>query len=220
MMRMSRFFLRFFSAAVAVPLLFDPAPGASQAQQKPKNKEKPVKKQVLNFDGGIVFATEGGLSELTCFQLTGRATAPGFFDDFKRIDDESGTEYRSGQEKVTEFPEELHVSFIVFDIPCKNQTLQPAPRRYLTQEMMKTLRFSFHWKRGIELRHIENLKWEAATAEPVEPYNTESTEELPKRFRWFLNFTIPSAGVPLTDRLVLIIRTPDGRTAARVAARL
>ena len=92
---MSRFFLRFFSAAVAVPLLFDPAPGASQAQQKPKNKEKPVKKQVLNFDGGIVFATEGGLSELTCFQLTGRATAPGFFDDFKRIDDESATEYES-----------------------------------------------------------------------------------------------------------------------------
>ena len=219
-MRMSRSFLRFFSAVVAALLLLVPASRASQAQQKPKKKEKPVKKQVLNFDGGIVFATEGGLSELTCFQLTGRATAPGFFDDFKRIDDESGTEYRSGQEKVTEFPEELHVSFIMLDIPCKNQTLQPDPRKYLTQEMMKTLRFSFYWKRGIELRHIENLKWEAATAEPVEPYNTESTEELPKRFRWFLNFTIPSAGVPLTDRLVLIIRTPDGRTAARVAARL
>jgi hypothetical protein len=40
------------------------------------------------------------------------------------------------------------------------------------------------------------------------------------RFQWFLRFTIPSAGVPLTDRLVLIIRTADGRTAARVAARL
>ena len=217
---MSRSFLRFFSAVVAALLLLVPASRASQAQQKPKKKEKPVKKQVLNFDGGIVFATEGGLSELTCFQLTGRATASGFFDDFKRIDDESGTEYRSGQEKVTQFPEELHVSFIVFDIPCKSQTLQPGPRKYLTQEMMKSLRFSFYWKRGIELRHIENLKWEAATAEPVKPYNTESKEELPKRFRWFLNFTIPSAGVPLTDRLVLIIRTPDGRTAARVAARL
>jgi len=217
---MSRFFLSFFSAVVALPLLFDPAPRVSQALQELRKKGKPVKKQVLNFDGGILFATEGGLSELTCFQLTGRATAPGFFDDFKRIDDESGTEYRSGQEMVTEFPEELHVSFILFDIPCKSQTLQPGPRKYLTQEMMKSLRLSFYWKRGIELRHIENLKWEAATAEPVEPYNTESTEELPKRFRWFLNFTIPSAGVPLTDRLVLIIRTPDGRTAARVAARL
>src|SRR3989475_9196167 len=216
-MRMSRSFLRFFSAVVAALLLLVPASRASQAQQKPKNKEKPVKKQVLNFDGGIVFATEGGLSELTCFQLTGRATAPGFFDDFKRIDDESGTEYRSGQEKVTEFPEELHVSFIVFDIPCKSQTLQPGPRKYLTQEMMKSLRFSFYWKRGIELRHIENLKWEAATAEPIEPYNTRSKKGLPKRYRWFLEYTVPSAGVPLTDRLLLIVRAPDGRKAARRA---
>jgi len=201
-------------------MLFAPALRVSRAQQPPKKKEKPVRREVQNFDGGILFATDGGLSELTCFQLTGRATAPGFFDDFKRIDDERGTEYRSGKEVVTEFPEELHVSFVMFDIPCKHQTLETGPRRYLTQEMMKSLRFSFYWKRGIELRHIENLKRAAATAEPIEPFNTESKEELPKRYRWFLNFTIPSAGVPLTDRLVLIIRTPDGSKAARVAARL
>ncbi len=217
---MSRFFPRFFSAVAVVLLVLVPASRASQAQQKPKNKEKPIKKQVLNFDGGILFQTDGGLSELTCFQLTGRATAARFFDDFKRIDDENGMEYRSGQKVVTEFPEELQVSFIMFDIPCKSQALEPGPRKYLTQEMMKTLRFSFYWKRGIELRHIDNLKRAAATAEPVEPYNTESKEELSKRFRWFLDFTISSTGVPLTDRLVLIIRTPDGRKAARVAARL
>jgi len=219
-MTISRFFPRFFRAAAVVPLLLVPAPRASQAQQKSKNKEKPVKKQVLNFGGGILFATEGGLSELTCFQLTGRATAPGFFDDFKRIDDENGMEYRSGQKVVTEFPEQLHVSFIMFDIPCRSQALEPGPRKYLTQEMMKALRFSFYWKRGIELRHIDNLKWGPATAEPVVPYNTDSKEELPKRFRWFLDFTIPSASVPLTDRLVLIIRTPDGLKVARVTARL
>ncbi len=183
---MSRFFLSFFPAVVTALLLLVPASPTSQAQQKPEKKEKPLKKQILNFDGGILFQTDGSLSELTCFQLTGRATAPGFFDDFKRIDDENGTEYRSGQKKVTEFPEELHVSFIMFDIPCKSQMLETGPRKYLTQEMMKTLRFSFYWKRGIELRHIENLKVEPATAEPVEPYNAESKEELPKRFRWFL----------------------------------
>ncbi len=219
-MEMGRFFLRFCSAVVAVLLLLGPASRGSQQQQKQNKKEKPVKKEVLNFDGGILFATEGSLSELTCFKLEGRATAPGFFDDFKRMDDERGTEYRSGQEMVTEFPVEMHVSFVMFDIPCKSKTLQPGPRRYLTQEMMKSLRFSFYWKRGIELRHIDNLKREAATAEPVEPYSTESKEELPKRYRWFLEFTIPSAGVPLTDRLVLIIRSADGHTAARVAARL
>jgi len=217
---MGRFFPRILSATFVSLRLLIPALPASQPQQKPNKKEKALKKDVLSFDGGIMFATEGSLSELTCFRLDGRVTASGFFDDFKRIDDEHGTEYRSGKEKVTEFPEELHASFVMFDIPCKRETLEPNPRKYLTKEMMKALRFSFYWKQGIELRHIENLKPPAATAEPIEPFNAESKEELPKKYRWILEFDIPSAGVPLTDRLVLIIRTPDGRKAARVAARL
>jgi hypothetical protein len=217
---MGRLFPNLLSATLAFSLLLIPILHASQQQPKPNKREKALKKEVLSFDGGIVFATEGSLSELTCFRLDGRVAAPGFFDDFKRIDDEHGTEYHSGKEKVTEFPEELHASFEMFDIPCKRETLEPGPRKYLTKEMMKTLRFSFYWKRGIELRHIENLKPPAATAELIEPFNTESKEELPKRYRWILEFNIPSAGVPLTDRLVLIVRTADGHRAARVAARL
>jgi hypothetical protein len=217
---MGRFFPRIFFAGLAAFLLLVPASSASEAQQTPKKKEKSVRKDVLSFDGGILFETDGSLSELTCFRVAGRVTAPDFFDNFKRIDDVRGTEYRRGQETLTEFPEELHVGFVIFDIPCAGQSQQPGSRRYLSLETMKSLHFSFYWKRGIELRRIENLKQGAATAEPVEPYNTESKEELPKRFRWFLNYTIPSAGVPLTDRLVLMLRAPDGRTAARVAARL
>jgi len=217
---MGRLLPNLLSATLAFLLLLIPILHASQQQPKPNKKEKALKKEVLSFDGGIMFATEGSLSELTCFRLDGRVAAPGFFDDFKRIDDAHGTEYHSGKEKVTEFPEELHASFEMFDIPCKRETLEPGPRKYLTKEMMKALRFSFYWKRGIELRHIENLKPPAATAELIEPFNTESKEELPKRYRWILEFNIPSAGVPLTDRLVLIIRTADGHRAARVAARL
>jgi hypothetical protein len=215
---MGRFLKRTIPAVLAVLLL--PVFTAAQKPQESKKKKKPVLQDVLNFDGGILFETDGSLSDKTCFRVKGSVTAPQFFDNFKRIDDAHGTEYRRGQEILTEFPEELHVSFVIFDIPCANQLQQPGPRRYLTLEMMRSLRFLFYWKRGIELRRIENLKQEAATAEPVEPYNTESKEELPKRFRWFLDFTIPSAGVPLTDRLVLMVRTSDGRTAARVAARL
>jgi hypothetical protein len=219
-MQMGRSFSRLFFAFVAVLPLLVPASRANPEQQQAKKKEKSGHKDVLNFDGGILFETDGSLSELTCFRLVGRATAPHFFDEFKRIDDEQGTQYRSGREVVTEFPEELHVSFTVVDISCRGRLQQPGPRKYLTQEMIKSLTFSFYWKRGIELRHIENSKFETAVAEPIEPYNTQSKEELPKLYRWFLEFTIPSAGVPLADRLVLIIRTPDGRKAARVAARL
>lgn len=216
---MRRFLKTSFSGALALLLLFS-VPNA-RPQQKHDKKEKPLKKEVISFGGGILFATEGGLSEQTCFHLAGRVTADGgFFGDFKRIDGEGGVEYRSANKVVTEFPEALHVAFEIFDIPCKTRLQAPGPRRYLTQEMMKSLAFSFYWKRGVELRHIGNLRAASATAEPVEPFNKEGTEELPKRYRWIIAFNIPSAGVPLTDRLVLIIRTPDGHRAARVAARL
>jgi hypothetical protein len=203
-MAMGRFLQRTIPAILVVLLL--PVFTAAQKSQESKKKEKPIRREVLNFDGGILFETDGGVSEFTCFRLAGRVTAPPFFDNFKRIDDERGTEYRRGEELLTEFPEELHVSFVVFDIPCASQLQHTGPRKYLSPEMMKTLRFSFYWKRGIELRHIENLKHGAATAEPVEPYNTESTEELPKRFRWYLQYTRGCA-----SRCTAVMRRENGK---------
>ena len=216
-MEMGRFLYRFSPAVLAGLLILS---SAAPNQEKQNKKQKHVRKDVMNFDGGILFETDGSLSDITCFRLSGRAAAPGFFENFKRIDDEHGTQYQRGREVVTEFPEELHFSFVIRDIPCPTQFLEPGPRRYLTKEMMQGLRFSFYWKRGVELRHIESIKQEVARAEAAEVFNTESKEELVKRYRWFLGFTVPSAGVPLTDSLVLILRTPDGHIAARVAARL
>ena len=217
---MGRFLQTAVSAVLFALLMHVPAAAANHGQQKTKKKQKPVRKDVLNFDGGILFETDGSLSEITCFRVSGRATAVQFFDGLKRIDDEHGTQYQRGQEVLTEFPEELTVSLVIFDFPCPGQLKKPGPRRYLTKEMMRSLRFSFYWKRNLELRHIENLKQVAARAEPIELYNAEIKDDLIKRYRWFVDFAIPSAGVPLTDRVVLMIRTADGRMAARVAARL
>ncbi len=219
-MGMGRFLQTAVSAVLFALLMLVPAATANQERQKPRKKEKSIRKDVMNFDGGIFFETDGSLSDITCFRVSGRATAPHFFEGLKRIDDAHGTQYQRGQAVLTEFPEELNISLVIVDFPCPAQLEKPGPRRYLTKEMMLALRFSFYWKRNLELRHIENLKQITARAEPIEPYNTEIKDDLPKRYRWFLEFTIPSAGVPLTDRVVLMIRTADGRTAARVAARL
>ena len=217
---MGRFLLTAVFAVLFALLMMVPAATANHGQQKSAKREKSVRKDVTNFDGGIFFETDGSLSEITCFRVSGRATAPQFFDGLKRIDDAHGTHYQRGREVVMEFPEELTISLVMFDFPCPGQLEKPGPRRYLTKDMMLSLRFSFYWKRNLELRHIENLKQVAARAEPIEPYNTEIKEDLAKRYRWFLDFTIPSAGMPLSDRVVLVVRTADGRTAARVAARL
>jgi hypothetical protein len=43
---------------------------------------------------------------------------------------------------------------------------------------------------------------------------------LPEQLEWAYEYVVPSAGVPLTDSLVLVLRDEENRIVARVAARL
>jgi hypothetical protein len=190
------------------------------AGQKPGDKPKRIPKTIWNFDGGVFLETDGSLGESTCFRLAGHMADKGFFDNLKRVDDNQGTRYLRGKEVVTEFPDHLKLLFVIHDIPCSSQTQDSKNRQYLTREMMSTLRLSLFWKRGVDLRPAENFKVKFFSVEPVPPYATELAKELPKRFQWAYELDIPSAGIPLSDSLVLILRRDDGRIAARVAARL
>jgi hypothetical protein len=121
---------------------------------------------------------------------------------------------------VTEFPEQLRLLFVIHDQPCPSQVPGSPDRQYLTREMMSTLHLSLFWKRGVALRPAEDFKVKYFSVELIPPYATELAKELPIRFQWAYELEIPSAGIPLSDSLVLILRRDDGRIAARVAARL
>ena len=69
-------------------------------------------------------------------------------------------------------------------------------------------------------RSVGNVAEKSFSVEPIVPYDTSLSSELPKRFEWAYQLAISGKGVPLTDSLVLVFRAPGGRIAARVAARL
>src|SRR6202162_381328 len=188
------------------------------AQQKPGEKQKRIPKTIWNFDGGVFLETDGSLSENTCFRLAGHMADKGFFDNLKRIDDKQGTRYVRGNEIVTEFPEHLKLVFIIHDQPCPSQVPDPKGRQYLTREMMSTVRLSLFWKRGVALRPAENFKVKFFSVEPIPPYATELTNELPRRFHWAYALEIPSGGIRWSDSLEMIFRRDDAHIAARVAA--
>ncbi|MDQ1407601.1 MAG: hypothetical protein QOG55_3230 [Acidobacteriaceae bacterium] len=190
------------------------------AAQKPGDKPKRIPKTIWNFDGGVFLETDGSLSENTCFRLAGHMVNKGFFDNLKRIDDNQGTRYLRGKEIVTEFPDHINLLFVIHDQPCASRLPDPKGRQYLTREMMSKLHLSLFWKRGVDLRPVENFKMKFFSVELIPPYATELAKELPKRFQWAYELEIPSAGVPLSDSLVLIVRRDDGQVVARVAARL
>jgi len=208
-----------YKAALAVILsFFCFAPAASTKQHK--QKQPAQEKTVWNYDGGVFFETDGTLPDGVCFRVAGRMNAQDFFEDMKRIDTEDGTVFRRGDKPVTQFPETVAVSFAIRDELCPGGVQKIGSRTYMTEEMMHNLRLSIYWKHGVDLRAAKDIKMSSARVDQLPPYAKSLTAELPPRYEWSYQLVVPSAGVSLSDSLCFVFRTPDGRIAARVAARL
>ena len=178
-------------------------------------------KTTWNYDGGLLIITDGSIVSGPCFRLTGRVTAPSFFDNLRREDSKLGTIFHRGHDIVTEFPDKLHVAFVLYDLPCDYSLRQTATRLFLTRAMVGSLRLSFYWKNGLKLRPAAGVlpgRYETRRIVPdrVDP----AVADLPEMLEWYFEFDIPSEGVPVTDSLVVVLHQPGGKIAARAAARL
>jgi len=191
------------------------------AQSKKKSKRpKPVETDVRNYYGGVFLIGDGGIPNGPCFRINGRVTSAEFFNELKSFNSENGVTFRRGTEEVNEFPDRILLSLTLRDQPCPTGLQPVGTGVYLTEETMKSLKLSLYWKHGLELRPANKISVLQLTANPIEPYAKDLAQELPKRYLWSYELGVPAAAVPLTDSLVLIFRTSEGRIAARVAARL
>ena len=191
------------------------------AQSKKKSKRpKPVETDVRNYYGGVFLIGDGGIPNGPCFRINGRVTSAEFFNELKSFNSENGVTFRRGTEEVNEFPDRLLLSLTLRDQPCPTGLQPVGTGVYLTEETMKSLKLSLYWKHGLELRPANKISVLQLTANPIEPYAKDLAQELPKRYLWSYELGVPAAAVPLTDSLVLIFRTSEGRISARVAARL
>ena len=177
-------------------------------------------KNVWNYDGGVFLETDGAIPGGACLRVKGRLSAPDFFENLKREDTLSGTLFRRGNEIVTAFPRQLDLSITIFDMPCDPMLRPTGARVYLTDAMIRTLRLSFYWKRGLDMRPARGISVRDFTMSPLVRLFDEAADPSPERYEWSMRFSIPSNGVPVTDSLVLVLRTPDRHMVARTAARL
>jgi hypothetical protein len=205
---------------MTIALLFLAGAASAQTRRDKQDKRDKHEKAVWNYDGGIFLETDGSLPNGVCFRVAGRVTSGNFFDNLKRFDDDNGTIYRRGTEAITLFPDQVKLSFAIHDRSCSTGLQNVGTRTYLTREMMSEMKLSLYWKHGVELQPVKKLTEKYYSVEPIIPYATNLASELPERFVWTYELGIPSAEVPITDSLVLIFRTPEGRIAARVAARM
>jgi len=180
-------------------------------------------KSVWNYEGGLFAKTNGSLSNGLCFRLDGHVTSGDFFDRLKRIDKETGTVFRRGSETVETFPDQLILTLNVYDWydqTCPPREGNPDAPKYLTRAMMSSLHLYLYWKHGVELRPVDKVERKYFGVRDIIPPAAAQAHGLPQKLEWDYEYVVPSAGVPLTDSLVLVLRDEDNRIVARVAARL
>lgn len=214
-------FVRHKLIALTLALFLWMVPVASAQQANPKTHEKHEKaKNVWSYDGGVFFETDGSLPNGTCFRITGRMSSDDFFNGLKRIDMDQATIFQRGSQTLTKFPDSVTVSFTIRDQLCPSGVQQVGTRAYLTQKMVDDLRLGIYWKHGVEMHPVKGVKEINSRMDRIQPYATSLAADLPARYEWSYQFVVPSAGVSLMDSLAFVFGTPDGRMAARVAARL
>ena len=184
-------------------------------------------KNIFNYEGGLFLQTNGSVPNGPCFQISGHVAAPGFFDNLKRIDTDMGATFRRGSENVTHFPETISLQFVVFDhydATCPPQVENTSGTPRLTRAMMASMKLYLYWKHGVELRPITNVLPKYFSVDPIMPTASARAashgEPIAEKLSWSYEFAVPSADVPLSDSLVLVMKTDDNRIAARVAARM
>ena len=178
-------------------------------------------KTVWNYDGGLLMVTDGAVPNGgPCFHLFGRLTADEFFTNLRRVDSTSGTLYKRGNDIITEFPDVLHLSIVLFDRPCSDGLEVTGSPTYLSKATIGSFHLGFSWKHGMSMRPVRGVSLKGADAQLISPYAEQLAEQLPKKYQWVFEFNVPGKGTPLTDSLVLVIYSPEGHIVARVAARL
>jgi hypothetical protein len=183
----------------------------------------PGDKSTWNYEGGVFVITNGSLPKGPCFRLAGRVTSGDFFDHLKRIDKETGTIFRLGSQTVETFPDQLTLSFLVhdqYDQTCPRREENPDAPKYLTREIMSSLHLYLFWKHGVELRPVQAVERKYFEVREIIPPAVAQARGLPEKFEWAYEYVVPSAGVPLSDSLVLVLRDAENHIVARVAARL
>jgi hypothetical protein len=91
--------------------------------------------------------------------------------------------------------------------------------------MMASMHLYLYWKHGVELTPITNVVPKYFSVDPILPTASARAaesrgEQIPEKLAWSYEFAVPSEDVPLSDSLVLVLKTADNRIAARVAARM
>jgi hypothetical protein len=150
-----------------------------------------------------------------CLMLGARAVAGDFFKDLRARDTQGKRTFQKHAKAVQSFPERLTVKIDAAFDSCAGKTVLEGDRCHLrlSDEFMSSLQFEAYWKHGFEMQKAE-----------VEVLSAEQSSDLasiaPGAKLWKYELSVKSGNIPLTESLIVVILTPNGRIVSRLSGEL
>ena len=153
-------------------------------------------------------------NEDVCLMLGARAVAGDFFKDFRARDTREGRTFQKHGKAVKSFPERLTVKIDAGLDSCVGGKALDCDRcdLRLNNEFMNSLQFEAYWKHGFDTQKAD-----------IDVLRAEQSNDLasiaPRAKLWKYELLVKSENVPLTDSLVVIVLTPNGRIVSRLSGK-
>jgi hypothetical protein len=140
--------------------------------------------------------------------LVNGAVGPnGFFKNLRSIESAAGKIFVNESGRTQFFPERLTVRVYISGPVPLTEKRRKSPAA-LDSHFMKGLKFKAHWKHGMDLRPVKELRLVTASEQDISPRGD----------RWIYDLVIEDSKVPLDDHLILEISSFDDKRLARLSA--
>jgi hypothetical protein len=162
--------------------------------------------QSSNLGVAFVFSGTGQIGGSTVI-FTGGVPSDDFFKALSKTNTSAGARFTIGSNEVKYFPNTFAVILIVSGPVWDKQNRSTVQ---LDDELMNSLKFEAHWKRGLDMRPVKNL---VVGKHPVSQKHGKMTG-------WAYTLSFEDQNVPLSDHLILDVFLPDKGRIARLSAQL
>jgi hypothetical protein len=154
-------------------------------------------------------------TENLCLMLGAKAVAGDFFKDLRARDTREGRRFQKHAKTVKSFPERLTVKIVAGLDGCVGKKVLDCDRcdLRLNDEFMNSLQFEAYWKQGFDMQKAE---FEVLSAEQ----SNDLARVEPSAKLWKYELSIKSESIPLTNSLIVVILTPNGRIVSRLSGKL
>lgn len=147
--------------------------------------------------------------------IGGKVVSGDFFDGLKVSDTPQGQTFKRKKTEVEFYPPRMTVEVFLGLGQCTHRRKLPCDRCEfgLSTEFVEGLQFKSYWKNGFTSR-------EADLGPPDMQESGEGLDFAKDEHFWKVELLLQADNVPLSDALVLVISSKDGKTVSRLAGRL